>query len=761
MTSGIRSVLLVSAAFVPAALAAQTVSPATTATPQAAADQIQDIVVTAQKRREPLQTVPVAATVVSGEAFERGGNFSVEDLKRLSPSLTFDSTTSARNNSVRIRGIGTNTTSSGIEPETSTVVDGVVLVRSGQSSASQLLDVDRIEVLRGPQGTLFGKNASAGVVAINTNNPTREFEATAAAMLTDDHEYQVRGAVSGPLGPVVSGRIAGFYRNFRGNAVNVFNGEHLNGAKSYAVRGKLLFDLGNDFTAIAIADYGHTNSDCCARPLRELDLAGSTRAGIERPSLLPVVAGPKNRFVNNDTPLKDNSRSFIGSLQIDKGLGDFTLTSITAYQYFKIDQQLDDDQTSNAPVAGGQPFKQAITSNEGVNGYTQELRLASPQWDRFDFVAGLYAFNANVLQVSSNIRRRTAVPQNQLSTFRSRTEFTNYAAFGQGNVHITDKLTVLVGARYTYDKVTNAFSRIDDPLAPFRNRNTVYDKRQTNKDFSWKAGAEYKFTPDVFAYATYAQGYKGPGFNVSSDGTTADPLIRPESADSYEIGAKVRLFERRLAFNIAAFDATYENFAVTANDPATNSTRLLNAAELRTKGFEIDVEARPFTGLSLTAAAAYIRSRFDVPAIPCYDLQTAAQGCLNVTPTVRAQAIDGGRVPNSPTWKYNVAATYVVKSGGLPVDLDFNAGYVWTGRQQLLLNQDPEGKIGSYGLVNLSVGASSKDGNYRAEFFVQNLTDKFYVTAIGAAQSLPGSKIQFLPRDESRYVGVRLSAAFR
>ena len=464
--------------------------------------------------------------------------------------------------------------------------------------------MDRIEGLRGPQGTLFGTNASAGVVSINTNNPTRTFEASAAAMLTNDHEYQVRGAVSGPLGPKVSGRVAGFYRDYRGNAYNVFDGQHLNGAESYGLRGKLRFDLGKDFTALLNADYGHTNSNCCARPLRELDLAGSSRAGIEQPFLLPVVAGTKNITVNTDTPLRDNSRSFIGSLQVDKGLGDFTLTSITAYQHFRIDQQLDDDQTSNAPVVNGQPFKQAITSNEAVNGYTQELRIASPQWHHIDFVAGLYAFNASVLQVSSNIRRRTAVPQNQISTFRSRTEFTNYAAFGQANLHLTEAFTLLAGGRFTYDKVTNDFSRVDDPAAPFRNGNTAYFNKQTKRDLSFKAGAEYKFSPDLFTYATYAQGYKGPGFNVSSDGTSADPAIKPENAESYEIGAKLRLFQRRLAFNIAAFDAKYKNFAVTANDPTTNSTRLLNAAELRTKGVEIDAELRPFNGLSLTGVTA-------------------------------------------------------------------------------------------------------------------------------------------------------------
>lgn len=729
---------------------------------EAASDGIGDIIVTAQRRRETLGTVPVAATVIGGEEWAKSGSFSVEDLEKISPSVTFDSTTSARNNSVRIRGIGTNTTSSGIEPSTSTVIDGVVLIRSGQSSSAQLLDLERIEVLRGPQGTLFGKNASAGVVNIVTSNPSRDFSVSADALVTDDEEYQVRATATGPLSEQFSARLSGFYRNFEGNVTNVRDGSKLNGAESYGARGKLLFDPGAVGTALLTVDYGRTTSNCCARPINRLNLAvpntvnGFGRAAVELPFLAPVTVTNDNRTVNNDTQSKDDSESLIAAMEINLDLGnDFTLTSISAYQRYTISQQLDDDQTGNAPVVGGQTFKQVVRSDEKTDGVTQELRLTSPLWGPVDFVAGLYYFDASVLQTSPNIRRRVAVPQNQISSFTSKTNFLNYAAFGQLNLHPIDNVTVLLGGRFTRDRVDNQYRRIDDPVAPFRSGTLSYALRQSNSDFSWKAGLQYKASTDAFFYGTYSQGYKGPGFNVASNGTRADPPVRPETAESYEVGTKIKLFNRRLALNIALFDATYSDFAVTAVDTITNSVRLVNAATLKTRGLEVEGELRPIGGLSITGALGYIESSITVLGTPCYDLQTAAQGCTVRGTAGRLQDIVDGAVPNAAEWKWNVGASWEIPLGGL--NITPRANYSWTGRQQFLLNQNPDGIQGAFGILDAGIAVSDSDARYTVEVFVKNALDRFYVNSVGNVFDLPGSTFSFIPRDAGRYFGLRFS----
>ncbi len=728
--------------------------------PRESTNEIGEIIVTATRRAEPLQRVPIAASVIGGENWAKTNNFSLENVAQLVPSVTFESTTSTRNNTVRIRGVGSSTTSSGVEPSTSTVLDGVVLIRSGQAAAANLIDISRIEVLRGPQGTLFGKNASVGVINIVTMDPTRDFSGRFDALITEDGERQVRGTVSAPLANTVAARVSAFYRKYDGNVLNVFNGEKQNDSENVGVRGKLLWTPTEDLTIRLSADYSRNDSNCCARPIRNLDLT-NTRAVNEARFLLPVVPGPRNTRVNTDVKPNDsyNGNNFAAEITYDVG-GGYTLTSITAHQDFEIDQQIDDDQTSIGPIIGGQAFKQRITSVEDVNGDTQEFRITSPTGDAFDFVAGLYFLDAKIRQESSSFRRRLAVPNNQESGFDSTTTFRNYAAFGQLNYHITEDLTALLGARYTIDRVRNRYVRADDPVAPFRSGNTAYDLTNKERDFSVKLGVQYQVTPRIFTYATFAEGYKGPGFNVASNGLARNAPLSPETSKNYELGVKTRLLENRLAFNVALFQSDFDDFVVNAIDFATNSVQLVNAGSLRTRGVEVDFDLRVGRSLSVYGGAAYIKATVDIENTPCYNLQTLDQGCFNLTPTRRVQNIRNGDLPLSPDWKFNVGANYAITLPDLPFDIDLRGNVVYTGRQQFALNQDPTRTLGAYTLFDAAIAFTTKDDNYTFELFGRNLTDKFYVSGIGNVSGLDGTSLQLIPRDSSRYFGARFSAAF-
>lgn len=734
----------------------------------AEADTLEEIVVTAQRRAELLSTVPLAVTAITGESWGQTPNFGIGDLAKMAPSLTFEQTTSTRNNSVRIRGIGTNSTSSGLEPSTATVIDGIVLIRSGQAAAANLIDIERIEVLRGPQGTLFGKNASVGVVNIVTQAPSDVLTAQADLLATNDDEYQVRGSISGPLSPTLRGRLSAFYRDYEGNVRNVRDGEMQNGAETKGLRAKLALDASENLTVQLTADYSTSDSNCCARPVREIVLTDPRNgsviagAGVTLNNLRPVVPGVKNNQVNTDTEPKDNFDSFIGGLDIGYALGDFDLTAITSYQHFTIDQQLDDDQSPNAPVAGGQPFAQDITSNEKVKGLTQELRVASPSWDSLDFVGGLYLFRANIDQTSDNIRRHVAAPQNRVSRFNSETRFRNYAAFGQVNVHVSEDLTALFGARYTLDRTANDYRRDDFDPAPFRNGDTAFSAKVKENHFSWKSGLEYEWSPATFTYVTYSTGYKGPGFGVASDSRSNDPIIQPETSNNWEAGAKLRLLDRRLALNGALFHSVFDDFGVNSFDLLRNAPRFINAAKLTTKGVETDLTWLLGGGFTLSGGGAYVHARMDIPATSCFAFQTVAQGCT-VRPgfgTGELQDIVDGRIPSSPEWKFNVNAQYDVSPDGLPFDMTFRVGYVWLDDQQLSLTQDPTTIQQSYGLLDASIAFASKDGVYRFELFGRNLTDQFYVGGVGPAQSLRGADVHFIPRDSGRYFGARLSATY-
>ena len=729
---------------------------AATAEPTTQADdnRIGDIIVTATRRSEPLQRVPVAASVIGGENWAKTSNFSLENVAQAVPSVTFESTTSTRNNTIRIRGVGSSTTSSGVEPSTSTILDGLVLIRSGQAAATNLIDINRIEVLRGPQGTLFGKNASVGVINITTLDPAREVGGRVDAFITDDHERQLRGTLTGPLTDTLSARVSGFYRTYDGNVLNVFNGEKQNATEVGGGRAKILWEPITKLQVRLFADYTRNSSTCCARPLRRLDVT-NTKGAAERAGLLPVVPGIENTRVNTDVEPVDSYTGANFGGQIDYQLGDYTLTSITGHQYFKIRQQLDDDLTSTGPIAGGQAFKQAITSVETVKGNTQELRLTSPTGGFFDFVAGAYYLDATIRQVSDNLRTRIAVPTRQYSVYDSSTQFRNYAAYGQGNFHFTERFSALFGARYTMDRVRNSYVRTDDPVAPFRSGSTAYALQNRKNDFSLKAGLQYQVTPRIFAYGTFAQGYKGPGFNVASNGLAANAALRPETSDNYELGLKSRFFDNRLSLNIALFDSSFSDFVVNAIDPATNSVQLVNAAKLHSRGVEADFDLRIGRSLSVFGGAAYVKATFDIANTPCFDNQTNAQGCFNITPSVRVQNIVDGDLPLSPDFKANIGVNYALIVPDFPFDLDFKANAVYTGSQQFSLNQDPTRTQGAYTLVDAAIAFTTKDKRLTIELFGKNLTDRFYISGIGTPTELTGSSLQFIPRDSSRYFGLR------
>jgi iron complex outermembrane recepter protein len=741
----------------PAQIIGAAAAAATTTTTDTAPLELNEITVTAQRRSEKLQNVPVAATVVTGESFAQRGSFQVEDLKKISPSLTFDQTTSSRNNSVRIRGVGTNSTSIGIEPSTSTVIDGVVLIRPGESSTALLPDLERIEVLRGPQGTLFGKNASAGLVNIVTSAPTSHFTASADALATDDQEYQGRGTVSGPLADNLAGRVALCYRNYNGNVRNVYDGRNLNADEGLGVRGKLLFTPTDDLSILLASSLERQISDCCARPLRLLDFRASSKAGVEAPYLLPVVPGSTNTRVSQNIPLRDDSESSITSLELNLDLRDYTLTSISSYQYFNIQQDIDDDQTSSGALPGGQAFKQELTSAETDHAQTQEFRITSPVWTHVDYVAGLYFFNAHVFQPFGSFRQIVAPPHTQASTLGSEVDSRNYAAFGQVNFRPFTGTTLLLGGRLTHDQAEFDYNRLDDPRLPFRGGSVAFQRRASNTDFSLKAGIEQKVSDDVFTYFTFSQGYKGPGFNVATTSLPTDPIVKPETSNAFELGTKLRLFSR-MSLNIAAFDAIYHNFAVTAVDPVNNSFQLVNAGKVKTRGFEVEGEIHPVRNLTLTPGLAYVVGTIDILNTPCWDTQTAAQGCT-ATKSGRVQNIIGGRLPNAPRLKYDLSVAYRIELPA-PLDLSLEANYDYVGNVQYLLSQDPVGKFGGYGLLGAGVTFLSKDDRYSVALFGRNLTDKFYVTSIGNQQNLPGSTFQFIPRDVSRYYGMRLSVRY-
>ena len=725
-----------------------------------------DIIVTAQKRAQNLQDVPVAITVVSGAQLEAANINSAEQLFQRVPTLTFRKGNTNKDSGLSIRGVGTISFSSGVEPSVSTVIDGVVFARTGQQT-SDFLDVSRIEVLRGPQGSLFGKNASAGVISIITRDPTDKLEGFADAAYYTGNEFRIRAGVSGPLSTNLLGSITGFYAQYDGNGTNVANGKTINGYQHWGVRSKLLFTPTDKLKFTFIGDYSANHDNGFADSIGDV-FTSAFNTAVFLPSLAPLTPNKRNQDIDNDlNPLTRDRNSGV-SLQVDVDLGAASLTSITAYRHWYNYQQRDGDFRSDSPtyvntgIAAGD-VRSHDRGDLGFDQFTQEFRLASSHPQFLEYVAGLYFYKTK--EVDFFNRTVTACTASTLatvngltpcragsSTFTTNegnanftTKLTSYAGFGQATANISDKFRALAGLRYTEDKVSFDFARRSTSLAAFSGVNSAFAASGTTKDhgFSGTAGLQYDVADHVMAYGTYTRGYKGPAINVFFNMLARDTgKINPETSNAFEAGLKTRFFDHRLTFNVATFYTKYKNYQANFLDLVAGqvTTRLTNAGVVSTRGVEVDFNAAITDNFSLSGGANYTDAHINVFNCPV----GAAVTC--------AANINGKPLPFAPKYKGTVTADWRLPLGLDAFDVDLNSAVLYQSRTQFDINQNPFAFQTAYAIWDAGVTIRTKDKKYSVSLIGKNLTDKHYVT-----QRIPNGTSfmrQITPRDAERYVGI-------
>ncbi len=777
----IRTTLLGTAALFAVTAAAPLAAQTAAAAPAAAAADSLEIVVTAQKRSERLQDVPLAVSVVSGDALARQGAINLEGAQYLVPSLNFRKSGTTINQSLYLRGVGTATFSVAGEPSVSTVLDGVVLARAGEAF-SDLVDIERIEVLRGPQGTLFGKNSSAGVVNIVSKRPGTELGGFAEGSIFFDNgtEYRVRGGIDLPIGDNVRTRVTGFYGTYDGN---IFNdaptvNSRVNGYERYGVRGRLDADISSTVKLTVIADWRRADDDCCA------EVIGTTPTGVGALALAGIALnGDETRTIRQNLVTQTKETSWGLSAQLDAELGNLTVTSITAYRNYK-NQEIRDGDWIGQAIAG---IPQLHDDGPQIgNTFSQEFRLTSPADNFFSYVVG--AFYSRAESERTFTRRvtscnpapavaalvpcgSTGAPATSLfsgtATFGS--VFDNVAVFGQGTINFTDRFRGIVGLRYTVDNLSVFHSRVATPNVagiPGVNRNFdagvfatstpaningdplatngVPFRTKTDADnLSGKAGLQFDVNDDIMAYGTYSRGYKGPAYNVffnlNANGTN---VIDPETADSYEIGLKNVLFDGSLILNLAGYYAKYKNFQ--ANNPDLVAgviiTRFTNAGDISTRGGELDFVWRPVTDLTFSGGLAYTDARVD---------RFNAPAGAAVVPA-------GTPLAFAPKWKGSLGADYRWRTNG-PVDFTFGLQTSTQSSQLSLFDASTavraQGTIGAYSLVDLQFGLVEKDDRFRLQFVVKNLFDESFPAQI--TNGGPGGSLRYLvPREADRYFGL-------
>lgn len=752
---------------------------------------LQEITVTAQKRAENLQDVPVAITAFSGDQIEGALIVSTEDLVKLSPSMSFTEGTIPTETSIRLRGVGTQSFSSAVEPSVAVLYDGVVMTRTAQG-ISDLVDIERIEVLRGPQGTLFGKNASAGAVHIITKRPSQEFEGSTELMVAEEGEYGIKGTVSSPLSDTVGFRLSGQYRKDDGYLRNYATGNTINGTENYGLRGKLEFQPSEVLNILLIADYSEKDSNCCAM-MPILNPEGPDAEGFLA-LLAPSEPTENSRSVNQtaDPRNKQDTWGLSAEINYDFDWGG-TLTSITSYRDWTWSGTPDID---FQPLTGGTAVpgsfftftRQSIVyggQNHENQTFSQEIRIASPTGGAVNWVAGLFYWNS---EYDQNNTLRDAIclgpaaaavtsiqpcPSDAINFFRSgqsfmETENQSYAGFGQVNWRPTEKLELFVGLRLIKEDLEWSHFRPNAPAPGFPTDavNTFgvpggaalpFSGKFDTDDFAWagKVGGMYDVKDNLRVFASYSRGYKGPAANTNDFNFSTEP-VDPEIVDSFEIGLRSELLDNQVNLNITAFYSQIDDFQTQTIDQISQAFNVSNVGVFETRGIEFELNAAVTDNLFVSAGIAYTDAIFDefVDA-QCYVGQTEAEGCIDGN-----QDLSGEEAPNSPDWKYNITARYEFPMAGWRGFIQGN--YTW--QDDIFFREDlnPASFQEAYGLFDLTLGGQSEDDRYVLTLFVKNLFNEHFAANRFQIGLPPGnaSFVQILSKNVDRYAGASFRVNF-
>ncbi|WP_267382908.1 MULTISPECIES: TonB-dependent receptor [unclassified Sphingomonas] len=737
--------------------AGQATAPADTgaSTPDTQPANTGDIIVTANKREERLKDVPITVTVISGDQIAKQNINEVTDLTRSAPALNSAGPFGA----LSIRGVGSLSFARSAEGSVGLVVDGVALANTS-TNPPQLFDLSRVEILEGSQGTLFGRNSSAGVVNITTNAPDpTHYEVIGHADIASRNNYIGRGVVNIPVADNAALRVSGAFSQSPENQYNRYDDSSFR-VIGRSGRARFLWDPIPDLTINLIGDY----SKFSRRGGVPWSVYYSTPGSLlsQRLAACGIVVGPQNQqgCTNGGTDTESESWGFSG--QVDARIGDFTLTSISAYRKFS--SQNPGSDVDSVPVNR----LDINASPSDIENFSQELRLTSPTGGLVDYVLGLYYFDSKL--ESTNIQRGQILADLGVPFFigqvqNTRSYTTSYAAFGNATVHVTDWLRLIGGARYGHEDVAattdamlaaNAVAPILS-IAPIRGR-------VTDTYFSFKAGAQIDLNRDVMLYGTYTRGYKGPSVNDQT-GSGAIPLIvQPEIPHSAEIGVKANLFDGHLTATLAGFHNRVVNFQAQFFLPSASAFVFGNAPRLTTNGVSFDLTGRPVRGLTVNGGLLYNDAKYGSGYyVACAQGQTTAPSCITVGGG-RVDDAGGNQLAGAPRWKVTGYGEYETHLGG-SLNGFVNADMVYTSRIYWDAAYDPIDTNAPAAIFGARVGVRTANGRYGVSAFARNLFDTYrstvrFATPTAQQQRDPVSFSQISGPESRRVIGGTLDVKF-
>ncbi|OQW77734.1 MAG: TonB-dependent receptor [Proteobacteria bacterium ST_bin13] len=729
------------------------------------ATQLPAVVVTARRREEDAARVPAALSVIDGDLIDRSYTVNTQQLSVLVPSLNYSSA-NPRNTAFTIRGLGSSVVAvsqanDGLESGVGFYIDQVYHGRPA-TAAFDFADIEQVEVLRGPQGTLFGKNTTAGAINITIRLPSFETEAFGEVSYGGYNYVQAKGWVSGPISDAIAVRLSGLLTRRDGVIDNVRLGRAQNDLGNQAVRGQLLWKASDALSLRLSADFTRFKSECCTQVY--LRVGQSLRPAARQYPFLaanapdgpyaPASTNPFDRVTDIDAALGVDTNEGGVSVIGDWNLGSATLTSVSAWRFWNWDADNDRDYTG-LPIQ----LTQHIPSRQDQ--YSQELRIASNGERRFSYVAGLYFYTQTITGRPISIygpaaaywligpttgASNTPVPSNLLDGYgtdgSTRFRADSYAVFGEANWKITPRLTATGGLRYTYEVKdanydTFTFGGLQTSNTALRNaqlsvlRGQTYAAHNIEDNLSGRANLSYQFSDGVFGYASYARGFKSGGINVSglpldaqNRPVLATAVIRPEVNQTWEGGIKSRLFNRRLSLDLAGYYTKVRDFQATIVDSSqTVALRgyLSNIPEVTVAGFEADATALIFSNFTLRGSLAYANGTYSrYPAGPCpLELQTSGTTACNLTDRSLASL---------PKWAESLIIDYhpVIPGTGGKLSLALHADTIWRSGYAGDPTLSRFTYINAYSLTNASIGIRSVHG-WEVAIFARNLFGANYI----------------------------------
>ncbi|MEM1110818.1 MAG: TonB-dependent receptor [Pseudomonadota bacterium] len=755
----------------PAVLALATAFPASQISAAAEPLILEEVIVTATRRVENLQEVAMSVSAFGNDFIQDVGVNNIQALEQYTPNLTITPGTDSRGTSIRIRGIGSVGTNSGIDPSVGVFIDSVYQGRAGMS-VSDLIDVERVEILRGPQGTLYGKNTAAGAITVTTRTPTSFYESFIEATYDSEEQAELRGSVNIPFGD--SGhamRLAGFVVDGEHRHENTLTGDGVNDAGKWGLRSRILFD-GNSGERnwgelLVTVDYTQEDTDCCALAVMDYDGLSTLNSPITNvPSAqLQEALGLNDRgqYILQYTAFEDsqgfsppvaepfrddywfdgtvtNEVEFGGiAVEWNKDLSnEHSVAFINAWRTYSSDSQFDGDFT-------------AYNSNRSsadveLDQYSSELRITSPGGETIDWIGGLYAYysefdSIGTFQMGPPLTEALGLsiffPDGALNTDTNLYTTTSYAAFGNATWNINERLSATLGLRYTYEKKEREGSQITAPsffidIPPVAGPDVFYDDERSDSDLSPTLSLRYFIDEDLMVYGLVSRGFKSGGYNQRREISSSNGEFDEEIATNYEIGWKGMFMDRRLQLNGTFFFVEYDDFQSQTFDGS--SLRVTNAGTMESYGTEIELTYLIAEGLTFGSAIGYNKAEYDefdngqctvAQTFEQYYVVEGAQGGSPGQSGICIQDLAGEPLDNAPEWTVSSYLSWDTVIGDrLQATLRLEHTYI----DEYFLDQDLDENLmnGEVDLVNLRFTLSNEERSWEAALWGRNMLDEEY-----------------------------------